>query len=372
MENKESLDIDLNDFNPFTRKTSSEIETHVSQLKQVFSVARQHSPSILFIDEFDLLSKHDALVGELLTQLDGFVDRKSDRVVILAATNKLDKIDQRLMRPGRFDHVVELRLPEQKERRQLFSIKTRELKLAPKVEESFDQLAELTTGFTGCEIQAICDEAGRLAARHDLPHVTQEMFQLALDREFFGYPKEVTLSREEEERSAYHEGGHALVALLQEREDKIEGISNPFQCLKATIVPHETMDGVIFSKYNQRVGMTKRFYENRIRTALAGLQAEIIMLKEGNQSCGSSSDLQTVYSLLREMIRAWLIPFIPSTLEGNKLSREEDKELVLYLQKLKNETIQLLQTNRPSLAKLANALLEKKTLEREEMILLIQ
>jgi AFG3 family protein len=210
-----------------------------SRVRDLFSIAREKSPAIIFIDEIDAVGRkrsgshgshdeRDNTLNQILVEMDGF--GTDANVIVMAATNRLNLLDNALTRPGRFDRMVEVNLPDLEGRRQIFNVHLKKIKIDPsKTQEDFSRrLASLTPGFSGAEIANLCNEAALLAARNNQEFVSAHDFEMATERLIGGIEKKGIISTEEKKIVAIHESGHAVVSWFLEGADPL---------LKLTIIP---------------------------------------------------------------------------------------------------------------------------------------
>lgn len=211
-----------------------------SRVRDLFKKAREKAPSIIFIDEIDAVAKkrhgkfgggndeRDNTLNQLLVEMDGFGTDES--VIILAATNRADILDNALMRPGRFDRQIEITLPTIKDRVEIFKVHLKKIKLNLELprEEYARRTSTLTPGFSGADIANVCNEAAIIAARYNLESVGIKEFEHAIERVIGGLERKTLITAEEKRTVAYHESGHAVAGWFLEH-------SNPL--LKITIIP---------------------------------------------------------------------------------------------------------------------------------------
>lgn len=210
-----------------------------SRVRDLFKKAKDKAPSIIFIDEIDAVAKkrhgkfggndeRDNTLNQLLVEMDGFGTEQS--VIILAATNRADILDNALMRPGRFDRQIEVTSPNIDERAAIYKVHLKKIKLNPEKTrtEYAKKMATLTPGFSGADISSVCNEAAIIAAREDLTSVGLKQFEKATERVIGGIEKKSLMTKEERKRVAYHEAGHAVAGWYLEHSDPL---------LKITIIP---------------------------------------------------------------------------------------------------------------------------------------
>ncbi len=272
-----------------------------SRVRDLFKQAKEKAPCIVFIDEIDAIGRargknpnfgsndeRENTLNQLLTEMDGF-DTNSG-VIILAATNRADILDRALMRAGRFDRQIHVELPDLNERREIFQVHLRPIKLSEEVEVSF--LAKQTPGFSGADIANVCNEAALIAARGNKEKVTKQDFLDAVDRIVGGLEKKnKIISREEKKRIAYHEAGHATISWLLE-------YAHPL--VKVTIVPRGKALGAAWYLPEERSITTKEQLLDEMCSALGGRAAEHLVF--GTISSGAQNDLEKVTKQAYAMI----------------------------------------------------------------------
>ena len=258
-----------------------------SRVRDVFSQAKQKSPCIIFIDEIDARSKNPSMGGNderentlnaLLTEMDGFGTNSG--VIVLAATNRADMLDKALLRAGRFDRQIHVDLPDLAERKAIFLVHLKPLKLGNDIDVEY--LARQTPGFSGADIANVCNEAALIAARHDKKAVEKQDFLDAVDRIVGGLEKKTKVMTDEEKRSiAIHEAGHATISWFCK-------YSNPL--VKVTIVPRGQALGAAWYIPEERVITTKEEELDQICALLGGRAAEQLFV--GSISTGAMNDLE--------------------------------------------------------------------------------
>ena len=262
-----------------------------SRVRDLFAQAKAKSPCIIFIDEIDAVgrarSKNPAMGGNderentlnaLLTEMDGFGTNSG--IIILAATNRVDMLDSALLRAGRFDRQTYVDLPDLNERREVFMVHLKPLKLDPNVDVDF--LARQTPGFSGADIANVCNEAALIAARHNSPTVAKQDFLDAVDRIIGGLEKKTKIMTEAEKRSiAIHEAGHATISWFTE-------FANPL--VKVSIVPRGRALGAAWYLPEERVLQTKQAMLDEMCSLLGGRAAEELFI--GTISTGAMNDLE--------------------------------------------------------------------------------
>ncbi|MGB8347064.1 MAG: ATP-dependent zinc metalloprotease FtsH, partial [Ktedonobacteraceae bacterium] len=292
---------------PFFSMSGSEfvevlVGVGASRVRDLFDQAKKASPSIIFIDEIDAVGRQrgasintneerEQTLNQLLVEMDGFDTRQA--VVVVAATNRPDGLDQALLRPGRFDRRVTVDRPDWTGRLAILKIHSRDVPLSTDVD--LTNIARATPGMVGADLANLVNEAALLAARRNFDSVTQQCFEDALDKILLGAERPLVLSDEDVNVIAYHEGGHALVGLLSQYADPVA---------KVTIVPRGQALGVTISvPLDDRYNYSKEYLLTQIVTALGGRAAEQVVL--GRITTGAENDLQKVTAIARQMVMRW-------------------------------------------------------------------
>ena len=275
-----------------------------SRVRDLFSQARQSAPCVIFIDEIDAVGRkrsmrisgndeRDQTLNQLLVELDGFDGRQA--VVVLAATNRVDILDKALLRPGRFDRHITVSHPDRIGREAILKVHTR---LTPLHEDvSLERLSRLTTGMTGADLANLVNEAALSAARQDLEHITHDCFEDALVRVQLGALRRIVMSEKDRRITAYHEGGHALVAYHLPEADSVN---------RVTILPRGQSLGVTqFTAEEDRYNYSRETLMARIAVGLGGRVAEELTFGAERVTTGAENDLQVVTDLARRMVTRW-------------------------------------------------------------------
>jgi len=293
---------------PFFSISGSEfIEVFVgvgaARVRNLFEAAKEHSPSIIFVDELDSVGRtrgtglgggHDEreqTLNQILAEMDGFTGRES--VIVLAATNRPDVLDPALLRPGRFDRHVVLDLPNRQERIDILKVHTRKIPLANDVD--MDSIAAGTPGFSGADIRNLANEAAMNAARDKRERVTMKDFDDARDRLLMGTVRTLAIQPEERHRLAVHEAGHALVAYYVPNADPL---------YKVTIIPRgRALGGTQQLPEAERHTLPEEYLRDRLAVILGGRTAEKALL--GTVSSGADDDIRQATALARAMVGRW-------------------------------------------------------------------
>jgi cell division protease FtsH len=341
-----------------------------ARIRKLFEEARKNAPSIVFIDELDAVGmarsghsfnrEQDQTLNQLLVELDGFGPR--DQVVVMGASNRLQDLDPALLRPGRFDRQVLINPPDLKGRRAILDVHTRGKPLGPDVD--LDGVARQTSGLTGADLQNICNEAAIAAGRKDQTELTHADFDYALERVVAGLQQRRVVTDKEKRILAYHEGGHALVSHLVGNQPE-----------KATIIARGTALGyVLHLPEEERYLETKDELLDWMVMALAGRAAEELVF--GRVTNGAANDLEKVTQIARAMVFEWGMgqSVTSRTMRADNYALSEetkrlrDSEQALLTDHAYTESVRLLSKHRVALDRIADALLEKETLVREELI----
>ncbi|MCL5436381.1 MAG: ATP-dependent zinc metalloprotease FtsH [Candidatus Dependentiae bacterium] len=370
---------------PFFSASGSEfIEKYVgvgaARVRDLFAQARRQAPSIIFIDEIDAIgaqrdgfgahSEHAQTLNQLLTEMDGF-EAEGPSVIVLAATNRPEMLDKALTRAGRFDRQVDVPYPDVKSRKAILEVHVRNVKLAPDID--LEKIARGTSGFSGADIANLINEAAMDAVRNGREALTLADFEEARDKILMGKrSKSMVQTAEDLKATAYHEAGHALMTLLQ------PDTTDPLH--KVTIAPRGRALGYSASlPERDKYAQSKEELLARIITMLGGRAGEEIGV--GRQFTGVTSDLQRASHIARNMVTSFgmspelgLVAY-PQGRAGVEYSQQTaakiDEEVSQLMTRCYNKAVELLKTNRDKLEKLAQALLEKETLDAEEIYALL-
>jgi cell division protease FtsH len=363
----------------FSASASSFVEMFAglgaARIRKLFQEARKNAPAIVFIDELDAVGaqrtghgfnrEQDQTLNQLLVELDGF--EGAQQVVVMGASNRIQDLDQALLRPGRFDRQMLVPPPDLKGRVAILEVHTRDKPLATGVD--LGQVARQTSGLTGAELANVCNEAAIFAGRRDDAYLSQADFDAALERVVAGLQQRKVLTEKERRILSYHEGGHALMSHLM-------GAAMELQ--KVTIVSRgDALGYAFYLPEEDRYMQTKEELIDVMIVALAGRAAEEVVF--GRVTNGAASDLEKVTEIARSMVFEWgMAESVSSrTLRADNYALSEetkrlrDSEQARLTDSAYAEAVRLLQKHRSSLDKLAAALLEKETLVREEVVELL-
>jgi cell division protease FtsH len=362
-----------------------------SRVRDLFEQAKTNAPCIVFIDEIDAVGRQrgaglgggnderEQTLNQLLTEMDGFEGNTG--IIIIAATNRPDVLDAALMRPGRFDRQVVVDRPDYAGRSEILNVHARGKTLAPDVD--LDKIARRTPGFTGADLSNLLNEAAILAARRNLTEISMDEVNDAIDRVLAGpEKKDRVMSEKRKTLVAYHEAGHALVGALMPDYDPVQKIS---------IIPRGRAGGLTWfmpSEDRMDSGLFSRSYlQNQMAVALGGRIAEEIVFGEEEVTTGASNDLQQVTRVARQMITRYgmsdnLGPVALGRQQGNvflgrdimserDFSEETAAAIDTEVRQLVEEAYQrakkVLTENRHVLNQLAEILIEKETVDSEEL-----
>lgn len=356
-----------------------------SRVRDMFEMAKKEAPSIIFIDELDSVGRargtglgggHDEreqTLNQILSEMDGFAPHQS--VIVLSATNRPDVLDPALTRPGRFDRQITLGLPYKVARKKILSIHTRNVPLSKEVD--LENMAARTVGFSGADLKNLVNEAALLAARRGEKKVSPEDFEKARDKILLGDEREDKIGEEEKKVIAYHEAGHALMAILTPGADPLQ---------KVTIIPHgRSLGATEQAPEKDRYNFKKEYLLKRISIMLGGRAAE--KLKFRDISNGAADDLKQVTKLARRMVTQWGMSdrigpvtfslgeehlFLGREMANPKDFSEDtariiDEEIQRIVTEQEEKAIETLTQNKNKLDKLAEALLDNETLENEDI-----
>jgi len=362
-----------------------------SRVRDLFEQAKSNAPCIVFIDEIDAVGRsrgaglgggndeREQTLNQLLTEMDGFEGNTG--IIIIAATNRPDVLDAALLRPGRFDRQVVVDRPDYAGRREILQVHARGKTLAKDVD--LDKIARRTPGFTGADLSNLLNEAAILAARRNLTEISMDEVNDAIDRVLAGpEKKDRVMSEKRKQLVAYHEAGHALVGALMPDYDPVQKIS---------IIPRGRAGGLTwFTPSEDRMdsGLYSRSYlQNQMAVALGGRVAEEIVFGEEEVTTGASNDLQQVARVARQMVTRFgmsdrLGPVALGRQQGNIFLGREiasdrdfseetasaiDDEVRQLVDVAYDRAKAVLNGNRPVLDKLAAMLVEKETVDAEEL-----
>jgi cell division protease FtsH len=363
----------------FSQSASAFVEMFVglgaSRMRKLFDEARKHAPSIIFIDELDAVGaartgqgftrEQDQTLNQLLVELDGF--HPADQVVVMAASNRLQDLDPALLRPGRFDRQMLVGPPDLNGREAILHVHTRNKPLAADVDLAV--IARQTSGLTGADLANIANEAAIFAGRRGARYLSAADFDSAIERVVAGLQQKKVLTEKERRILAFHEAGHALMSHLM-------GEIAPVQ--KVTIVSRGTALGYTLNLPSEdRYLETKEELIDMLKIALAGRAAEQVVF--GRVTNGAASDLEKATEIARAMVFEWGMSDVVTsrTLRADNYALSEETKRVRDIEQARltdeayAEAVRLLEKHRAPLDRLTVALLEKETINREEVMHLL-
>jgi len=362
-----------------------------SRVRDLFETGKKHAPCILFIDEIDAVGRHrgaglggghderEQTLNQLLVEMDGF--EGNDGVILIAATNRPDVLDPALMRPGRFDRRIVVDLPDVRGREGVLKVHSRKTPLAEDVDLSV--LARATPGMSGADLANVINEAALLAARKNMNKVTMDVLEEAKDKIYLGPERRSRVVNDETKRlTAYHEAGHAVVGAALKYSDPVH---------KVTIIPRGQAGGLtFFLPEDDRTEYSKSWCLDTITQALGGRVAEELVLNR--MGSGAQQDIQMVSKLVRRMVMSWgmsekLGPIsfgdredqvflgrdiVQGTEYSEKTAQEIDEEVRRIVSEAYDRAHKILEERIDILHRLANALLERETLDAAEIHVILE
>ncbi len=364
-----------------------------SRVRDLFEQAKKHQPCIIFIDEIDAVGRqrgagmgggHDEreqTLNQLLVEMDGFDENTN--IIVIAATNRPDILDNALLRPGRFDRQIVVHRPDILGREQILNVHAKNKPLADNVD--LKVLAKRTPGFTGADLQNLLNEAALLAARHNKDKIDMPDLEEAIDKVIAGPEKKSRIiSDEEKENTAYHEVGHALLAKLLQNTDPLH---------KVSIIPRGMALGVTMTlPEKDHLTLKKSQLLDRITMLLGGRVAEEIIYGPDSITTGAQNDLEKVTSTARNMVTTYGMSFKMGNMAYGKseehvfmgrdfghsrdyseeIAADIDREVKRIVDERYNLAKELLLGNRDMLEVIAKELLERETLDEEEFVAIMK
>ncbi len=355
-----------------------------SRVRDLFNKAKEHAPAIVFVDEIDAVGRqrgaglgggHDEreqTLNQILVEMDGFSNETN--VIVIAATNRPDVLDPALLRPGRFDRKVIVDLPDVKGREEILRIHARGKPIATEVD--FEDVARLTAGFSGADLENLINEAAIFAARHNKTTIGRGELQEAFDRVVMGPErKSRVIGEEDKEIFAYHEAGHAVVSHNLVHTDPVQ---------KITIIPRGGAGGYVMSLPEDRATRHTGHFEDQIAFALGGRAAEEIFF--GRVTTGAAQDLKQATKIARQMVTKYGMSdalglrtygeeqdnvFLGRELASNRDYSEEaakliDREVRGILDHNYERAKEIIRHNRNKMSRLVEKLMVVETLDRDE------
>jgi cell division protease FtsH len=376
----------------FTISGSDFVEMFVgvgaSRVRDMFEQAKKNAPCIIFIDEIDAVGRHrgaglgggtderEQTLNQLLVEMDGF--EANEGIILIAATNRPDVLDPALLRPGRFDRQVIVPNPDVVGREQILKVHVRKVPLAPDV--NLKTIARGTPGFSGADLMNLVNEAALMAARRNKRMVTQVEFEDAKDKVMMGAErKSLVMTEEEKMLTAYHEGGHAIVAFNVKATDPVH---------KATIIPRGRALGMVMQlPERDKLSMSFEQMTSRLAIMMGGRIAEEMIFGHDKVTSGAQSDIEQATRLARMMVTRWgFSPELGTVAYGENqdevflgmsvarqqnVSEETAKKIDIEVRRLVEEGLsearRILTEKRVDLETLAKGLLEYETLSGDEI-----
>jgi cell division protease FtsH len=376
----------------FTISGSDFVEMFVgvgaSRVRDMFEQAKKNAPCIIFIDEIDAVGRHrgaglgggnderEQTLNQLLVEMDGF--EANEGIILIAATNRPDVLDPALLRPGRFDRQVIVPNPDIVGREQILKVHVRKVPLAPDV--NLKTIARGTPGFSGADLANLVNEAALMAARRNKRMVTQGEFEDAKDKVMMGAErKSLVMTEEEKMLTAYHEGGHAILALNVKATDPVH---------KATIIPRGRALGMVMQlPERDKLSMTYEQMTSRLAIMMGGRVAEEMIFGKEKVTSGAQSDIEQATRLARMMVTRWgfsdelgAVSYGENQDEvflGMSVARQQnvseataqkiDMEVRRLVEEGHHEARRILEEKRADLEILAKGLLEFETLSGDEI-----
>ena len=355
-----------------------------SRVRDLFKQAREKAPCIIFVDEIDAIGRargknsiqggndeRENTLNQLLVEMDGFGSDKG--IILVAATNRPDVLDPALLRPGRFDRQIHVDRPDLKEREEIFKVHVKNIKLEKGLDLS--KLAALTPGFVGADIANICNESALIAARSNKDSIGLDDFNAAIDRVIGGLEKKnKIISQDEKKRIAYHEAGHAVSSWFLEHAHPL---------VKVTVVPRGQSLGAAWYTPSERNLSTKEQMLDEMAATLAGRAAEELIF--GQISTGAQNDLDKVTSTAYSMVVIYGMTESVGNVSYYELMKNDtfqkpysdetariiDKEVKAIIEEQYVRVLALLKERREELTKVAEVLLEKEVIVKDDVVKLI-
>lgn len=360
------------------------------RVRSLFAAAKKQQPCLVFIDELDSIGKtrgpaitggheeREQTLNQLLTEMDGF--EQNDKIIILAATNRPDVLDPALLRPGRFDRKVVINLPDITEREAILKIHSRNKPLQEKI--NLREVAERTPGFSGADLANVANEAAILAAKKEQQFISQSDMLISIEKVLLGPERRShVMSVKEKKITAYHEAGHALVSAMTPEAEPVRKISIISRGMAAGYtlkVPKE-----------DRVLRTKKEFEAEIKVLLAGYLSEKMIF--GDMTTGASDDLSKASEIARSIVKVYGMSSLGPIVFGDRqadlfldrefgetrnyseqVAEQIDKEIEKIIKSSQEEAEKILKDHKTLLTKIADTLIKKETIEKEEFEKLIK
>jgi len=338
------------------------------RVRELFEQARANQPCIVFIDEIDAVGRkrggsgtpgndeREQTINQLLTEMDGFDNETG--IVVIAATNRIDILDDALLRPGRFDRKIQVSLPSVKGRLKILGVHARDKKIAPDLR--LKEIAKQTTGFSGADLANLLNECAIRAVKDGDGVITREIAEDVYQRIVVGAKGDVKYSMRNKELVAYHEAGHAVVGVLMPNYDKVR---------KVSIMPRGAAGGITFFQPSEDFFFTREYLYSQIMVALGGRVAEEIVYGPSRVTTGAASDYAMVYQIAREMVTTY--GFGKNNFDYRHLSPESamkvDDEIDTIVARAYADTKNLLEAYRDKLEALKDLLIDEEIVDGEKV-----
>nr|YP_010338612.1 cell division protein [Rhodaphanes brevistipitata]UNJ18562.1 cell division protein [Rhodaphanes brevistipitata] len=361
-----------------------------SRVRDLFKKAKENAPCIVFIDEIDAVGRQrgtgigggnderEQTLNQLLTEMDGFEGNTG--IIVIAATNRVDILDNALLRPGRFDRQITVETPNSKGREAILSVHAKNKKLDTSI--SIEAIARRTPGFSGADLANLLNEAAILTARRKKSAISISEIDNSIDRIIAGMEGSSLIDGKSKRLVAYHEVGHAIIATLLQCHDQVQ---------KVTLIPRGQAKGLTwFAPNEDQMLISRAQISARIIAALGGRAAEEIIFGNSEVTTGAGNDLQQVSNMARQMVTRFGMSDVgPLSLEGQSSdpflgrsmgSRTEysegvatniDSQIQIIVENCYQEALEIIKNNRVIIDKIVDTLIEKETIEAEEFIQLV-
>lgn len=347
------------------------------RVRTMFSEIKKSAPALLFIDEIDALGskrtvgagtgstrEHDQTLNQLLVEMDGMCENTN--IIVIAATNRPDTLDSALLRPGRFDRMIPINLPDINARQKILETYGRKKKIAIDIDMS--AIAKSTPGFSGADLCNLINEAAMFAARDHRVSIELADLENAKDRILMGREKSLAMDKEEIRLTAYHEAGHAIVGFFEETHDPVYKIS---------IVPRGLALGVtMYLPEKDKYSSSQTELVGHLRSLMGGRAAEELVFGEANITTGASNDIARATKLARDMVTKWgygRMGIINLEMDGERsfvisehTKHEVDKEVASLINEAYEYALYCLKENRDKLTIVAERLIDKETIDGKE------
>lgn len=340
------------------------------RVRELFATARKLQPCIVFIDEIDAIGKsrssggfasndeREQTINQLLTEMDGFSN--DSQIVVIGATNRIDVLDEALLRPGRFDRKIQVSLPSLKGREKILGVHSRDKNLDESVE--LREVAKQTTGFSGADLANLMNECAIKSVEESEGIITNEVIEDVYQRIIVGSKGDSKFSAAKKELVAYHEAGHAIIGVLVPEYDQVR---------KVSIIPRGDAGGITFFQpieENADIALySKKYLISQIKVLLGGRGAEEVIYGQDNVTTGASSDFSQVYRIAREMVTTYGLG--THRYDYNNLSqgaaRQIDLEIDAIVKECYESVLSSLRDNRLKLERLKDKLIEEEIVEGE-------